>query len=254
MIHYSLLAIVFFAATVARGHSREAQDGPKHCRNPDARYKRVEDYTVKWFQDNILEDILERYTFEERESSAPFSNALFYTRGMSETARRYACNEGLITIWEPWPEELYNSSSDMHNTFSCIHNNNVTRNIFFERMSEAFATKASGFVHVMHAPVDFNNPPKDGIWGRIELRALQSREYVKKISRLKGTNKSTIQDIWEHVSGWIGNFYSTYCSDQPELRRRLRRRSGPAQVPVHEDTEATASHCNLPVYPLHVDW
>lgn len=78
---------------------------------------------------------------------------------MSKIAKDYACNESLITIWEPWKPALYNDSDLRANPFSHIHYNDTSRNVFFKHISEAFATLTTSFVHVMHNPADYKEPP-----------------------------------------------------------------------------------------------
>lgn len=254
MIRNPLVTLVVLAATVAQAYSNESQHTLKHCLNPAPRYKRIEDFTVKWFQDNIRREVLHSNPYKWRDPEAPFYNALFYTRGMSETAKAYACKERLITIWEPWEPELYNNSTDEKNLYSCIHHDNATRNIFFERMSEAFATKASGYVHVMHDPADYDEPPMNGIWGRIEQKALRNRVYVVNISRISGIDKNSIQIIWDRLKGWLVEYLPSQLSDQPELRRK---RSENTQESVNSD-DLTKSPCRaravLPINTLPVDW
>lgn len=63
-------------------------------------------------------------------------------------------------------------------------------------MSEAFATLATGYVHVMHNWTDYEKPPMDGTWGRVERRILMNCLSVMKISKLSETDKSTIRSIW----------------------------------------------------------
>ena len=43
---------------------------------------------------------------------------------------------------------------------------------YFENMSRAFAMKAHNIATVLHRKID--NPPTNGIWGRIELPVLQA--------------------------------------------------------------------------------
>lgn len=249
------LSLIIFAATVTQANGSKVQHQLAHCRNPDPSYKRIEDFTVEWFQNNILDSVRHNKRYKDQDPKAPFYNALFYTRGMSAAAIKYACTKHLITIWEPWSSELYNESKDPKNLYSCIHHDNATRNTFFERMSEAFATQASGFVHVMHDPADYDKPPMDGIWGRVEQEVLRHREYVETISKLSGTDPSTIQEIWDRGMGWLVKYLPVHFSDQMELKRRLRRRAKPAQEPMKDDWEAAGEACpQVPRYTLHVDW
>jgi hypothetical protein len=61
---------------------------------------------------------------------------------------------------------------------------------YFENMSRAFAMKAHNIATVLHRELD--NPPTNGIWGRIELPVLQAAgnpggmvDYVRTILILR---------------------------------------------------------------------
>ena len=65
---------------------------------------------------------------------------------------------------------------------------------YFENMSRAFAMKANKIATVLHR--DIYNPPKNTIWGRIELPVLQAAsnpggvvDYVSDIIILRGCNR-----------------------------------------------------------------
>ncbi|KAH6637384.1 hypothetical protein C7974DRAFT_389408 [Boeremia exigua] len=250
MIQSSVVILTILTALVVQAYSKGVQHNLKHCIDPGPRYKRIEDFTVEWFQDNIRPEVLNRY--QGRDPEAPFHNSLFYTRGMSETAKVYACHESLITIWEPWDAALYNDSTGEENEYSCIHHSNATRNMFYERMSEAFAAKTSGSVYVMHSLADYHKPPMDGIWGKIEQKVLRERKIVVKISKQSGTDKSTVQVIWDVLNGWVAG-----CFDQPELKWKLRNRGEATQKPFQGNKQAANPSCQwlqLPVYNLPVNW
>ena len=254
-----ILALISIVAVVAQAYSSKPQHELKHCRNPDSHYARIENFTVQWFQNNIISEVKNNPRYKDRGPIAPFHNALFYTRGMSEPAKAFACATRLITIWEPWHPSLYNASKHPSNPYSCIHHDSATRNAFFERMSEAFATKASGEVQVMHDPADYDRPPMDGIWGRIEqkvlIRTRPKRGYVKKIGKVSGDDQSTVLAIWDDVKGWLVKYLPAHFAGQMELRRKLRRRGDSARVRMgHDKKDAGAACPHLPKYTLHVDW
>jgi hypothetical protein len=48
-------------------------------------------------------------------------------------------------------------------------------------MSKAFAIKAHGSVEVMHGWGDYESPPMDGIWGRIEYPAVLNQKKVDRV-------------------------------------------------------------------------
>lgn len=50
-------------------------------------------------------------------------------------------------------------------------------------MSEAYASLARQHAIVIHAKMDFGNPPMDGIWGMTELPVLDSRTDVVEIKK-----------------------------------------------------------------------
>ena len=258
-----------------------------HCVTNPENYKKVEDFTVQWFldKDNILAGVKRRY----KRTDGNLTNALFYTRGMSETARKYACNEKLITIWDVWEAELYDPSNSSGNAFSCIHHDDTARNYFFGNMSEAFATLSTGIVYVMHNISDFLTPPEDGIWAMVERKKIFSHETtVELVTKMNGTDKSTGVAIWHYIEGVIDDSVEL-GKDTVEVVKRiggdpvawwtyviLKAKSLKAQTKVnakrdvaqvflgktgrpltetvHEDEEEALSCRMLPAYTLEVNW
>ncbi|KAI8933290.1 hypothetical protein NX059_009917 [Plenodomus lindquistii] len=94
-----------------------------HCTTNPLRYASVSTYDVQWFCANIF-----------HKPSIDFTHTLFYTAGMTDEAKFYACSRGCTTIWDVWPSELYDSSPDPSNKFSCIHNDKASRQTFFKTM------------------------------------------------------------------------------------------------------------------------
>lgn len=259
MVRHRTTFLLTFLVCVIQVCCISSEHNLKHRQNAGDLYKRVETYSVDWFLKQIRGDVLDRY--KNADDDAPFYNKLFYTRNMSKIAKDYACNESLITIWEPWKPALYNDSDLEAYPFSYIHHNDTSRNIFFKHISEASATLATGFVHVMHNPADYKEPPMNGIWGQIEAKTLEKRVCIDKISKLSGIDKSTIRAIFDRVSGWLEDSVDTAIgrlptrpSEQMELKSKLRR-SGFAQIQMKEDAKMAGRHCSrLPEYTLHVDW
>jgi len=54
----------------------------------------------------------------------------------------------------------------------------------------AFAIKAHGAAEVMHASNDYESPPMDGIWGRIEYPTVLSHRKIDKVERRLAPNRS----------------------------------------------------------------
>lgn len=125
----------------------------------------------QWF----LENALPRF-------ARPFQDtALFYSRGMSTPAMTLARKSGLTTIWDVWPCYLYVHHDVPSNPMRCIHHDPAKRTWFYEAMSKAFAMKAQGYVTVMHDKGDYENPPMDGIWGRIEFPTMKALGHVREV-------------------------------------------------------------------------
>ncbi|KAF3054152.1 hypothetical protein E8E11_011931 [Didymella keratinophila] len=149
----------------------------------------VDKYTVDWF---------EKQAWKRKELDLPLDNALFYTRGMSEMAQKYACDHDLATIWHIWPTELYQHEDKPTNAMRCIHNNTSQRQRFFENMSEAYAKLAKGTVIVMHNASDWTSPPRDGIWYRVEYKTMvNAAEAVTTILKLKEDENGSVKVVWD---------------------------------------------------------
>lgn len=128
----------------------------------------------------------------------PLNNALFYTRGMSDKAKDYACDHDLITIWSIWNRELYNYHDEPTNAMRCIHNNASKRQQFFANMSEAYARLATGTVIVMHNAKDWLHPPQDGLWHRVEYKTMvHVTETVTTILKLKEKDGTSALVVWD---------------------------------------------------------
>jgi hypothetical protein len=100
---------------------------------------------------------------------------------MSMPAMALARKSGLTTIWDVWPCHLYVYHDVPSNPMRCIHHDPVKQKSFYETMSKAFAMKAQGYVTVMHDKGDYENPPMDGIWGRIEFPTMRTLGHVREV-------------------------------------------------------------------------
>lgn len=156
----------------------------------------LDKYSTQWFLDNALPSF-----------KKPFSDdSLFYTRDMTSQAIKYAKSYNLITIWNVWPCELYNYRNTPDNPMRCIHNEKSLRTVFYENMSRAFAMKANGSAMVMHGLKDYDKPPLDGIWGRIELPTIKKVESVDWLAKIKESGDGYLIFWWrqyEGVSKWL---------------------------------------------------
>jgi hypothetical protein len=123
---------------------------------------------VQWFLENTRMEYQHAFT----------NTALFYSRGMSEQAIKYADSKGLVTIWDVWGCELYIYHDVPSNPMRCIHSDPDQRASFYGNMSKAFAIKAAGSAIVMHSTNDYDEPPQDGIWARIELPTMKESTAV----------------------------------------------------------------------------
>jgi hypothetical protein len=149
----------------------------------------VDKYTVDWF---------EKLAWKQKRLDLPLVNALFYTRGMSEMAQKYACDHDLATIWHIWPTELYQHEDEPTNAMRCIHKDASQRHRFFENMSEAYARLAEGTVIVMHNASDWTNPPQDGIWYRVEYKTMvNAADAVTTILKLKEDENGSALVVWD---------------------------------------------------------
>lgn len=147
----------------------------------EARCDSVSRYTTEWFLSNTLPE----YRHELH------SNALFYTRGASQSARQLAgaSPDQYTSVWEVWPCWLYDPSPDKSNRMRCIHEDKNARMTFYENMSRAFARMARDSATVMAADEkDYVDMPEDGIWGRVELPALRDLTDVESVRLRYNTN------------------------------------------------------------------
>jgi hypothetical protein len=237
----------------------------EHCRKHPENYKKIQDFTTEWFmnKDNLLDHVKARY----EHTSGYFDNALFYTRTMSDIARKYACQENRITIWEPWHPALYNDSDHHTNVYSCIHYDQTARNYFYGNMSEAFARLSTGHAVVMHRSDDYAKPPEDGIWARVEKKAIvEMRTTLQRVYKLNETKKSTLVAIWDATVGsifgkaedpitllrQIGESFLALLPEQNELRRRRGSRVSLRKGAYKED-QVPACQQSLR-YSLPIDW
>lgn len=264
--YHTLLLLATLSLLIERAFGSFSGHALEHCRTHPELYKHVEEFTTEWFRSNVLEDVRLRYL----DTNGRFNNALFYTRGMSEVAKEYACKEERITIWEPWHSDLYDDSKLPTNRYSCIHHDAKLRNCFFSNMSEAFATLSTGFVLVMHSSADYDNPPEDGIWAKVERSAIFAKKTtVVMIRKMREMNRSSRMAVWHHVKGQIvgrfedriqllremGENVVELIRDHFELRSKPReKRVAPQQV-LEDDSHKQGKACQkLPVYTLPVDW
>ncbi|KAJ4310346.1 hypothetical protein N0V94_008497 [Neodidymelliopsis sp. IMI 364377] len=260
-----------------------------HCRYHPEKYATIDTYTPTWFLANVSPDVIRRHTGKSTYSpgtGAIFTNALFYTQGMSELAQRYACLDHAITIWEPWPAQLYNASTHPTNPYSCIHHCAATRTQFYENMSEAFAMLAKDEVLVMHSRFDYFNPPRTGIWHRVERKTLIGRKEIKTIYKQSEMNRDSLRVVWNQIYGliqdsasWVAEEIRKKSARFGELRVKshLRRRAVGSQallasgadgedrgiegdgedgkVKGDDQEDEVPWVCKNPVvYTLHVDW
>ena len=142
----------------------------------------VDKFTTEWFLSHTLP--------EHRQEI--HGKALFYTKGGSEIARKVgACSKEYVTLWQIWPEWLYNDSKACNNPLRHIHNNEKDREVFYENMSRAFARMARKSATVMHMTNDYDKPPDNGIWGRIELPTLLHQTDVLVVRTRRNVNELT---------------------------------------------------------------
>ncbi|KAG9202477.1 hypothetical protein G6514_004213 [Epicoccum nigrum] len=158
-------------------------DAPNHVQCAS-----IDTYTVDWF----LKSASQRKNID-----LPLRNALFYTRGMSDTAKEYACDHDLITIWSVWDQFLYDYTPSPNNAMRCIHNDETKRRRFFASMSEAYARLAVGSVIVMHDAKDWSNPPSDGIWHNVEYETMVNSKAVTTILKVKEQDVKSARVMWD---------------------------------------------------------
>jgi hypothetical protein len=202
----------------------------------------VDKYTVDWFEKQASI----RNSFE-----LPLENALFYTRGMSEMAQKYACDHDLATIWHIWPTKLYKHEDEPTNAMRCIHKDSPQRQRFFENMSEAYARLAKGTVIVMHNASDWTSPPQDGIWYRVEYKTMvDAADAVTTILKLKEDEDGSVKVVWDrdlsltsvaediskvlaihrHVPPWLGTKLDWVRGSMESASQAILRRNADASV------------------------
>ncbi|KAI4953058.1 hypothetical protein J4E86_006597 [Alternaria arbusti] len=143
-------------------------------------------------------DTVDKYTVELFQAEAtlrPEPNlCLFYTRGLSETARRYAKTRPngespMTTIWDVWPKQYYNSEATRTNPLRCIMNNETWRTQYYTNMSKAFASLCEVFATVMDASIGPGadtpgNVNKGGLWFQAEFPVLQEQNKILMIEAI----------------------------------------------------------------------
>ncbi|KAI4622283.1 hypothetical protein J4E83_005025 [Alternaria metachromatica] len=148
-------------------------------------------------------DPVDKYTIELFQAEAtlrPEPNlCLFYTRGLSETARRYAKTRPngespMTTIWDVWPKKYYNSEARTTNPLRCIMNNETWRTQYYTNMSKAFASLCKVFATVMDASIGPGTDTpgyvnKGGLWFQAEFPVLQEQNKVLMIDAISPDGK-----------------------------------------------------------------
>ncbi|KAF2113493.1 hypothetical protein BDV96DRAFT_577895 [Lophiotrema nucula] len=179
---------------------------------PQRRYQACEPigtYTTDWFLSTPLPDY-----------HGIFNNtALFYTRGLTSRAISHATAHGLTTIWAVWPCYLYNHLNTTDNPMRCIHNDATKRTMFYENMSRAFAKKANGSVVVMHGADDYDKPPMDGIWGRVELPTMKDGDGVSSVGKIKDDG-SEHKVVWRRKSEKVDHIAEEVKQERIEMKKR----------------------------------
>lgn len=133
-------------------------------------------------------------------------------------------------------------------------------------MSEAFATLATGFVHVMHNKSDYQSPPSDGIWARVEANAIfAGKTGVRRVRKLSEKDKSTVLAIWDHVEGFLLgdesllleklDRLSEFVPDRLRSNERGELKRAVVGMGLEDEGGNTKTACSKPmVYSLPVDW
>jgi hypothetical protein len=187
MLRRTIATIYLYVATVFSNPIQHPSVSPLNLRN-HVQCALVDTYTVDWF----LKSASQRKNID-----LPLHNALFYTRGMSDMAKGYACDHDLITIWSIWDQFLYDYNPSPSNTMRCIHNDENKRRRFFASMSEAYARLAAGSVIVMHDSKDWSNPPSDGIWHKVEYETMINSKAVTTILKVKERDVKSARVVWD---------------------------------------------------------
>ncbi|RYN19770.1 hypothetical protein AA0112_g11015 [Alternaria arborescens] len=139
-------------------------------------------YTVEWFIENAIE------------RPEPMS-CLFYTRGLSRVARRYAKSrpqeEGppMTTIWDVWPKQYYSKRITNTNPLRCIMQDKKKQTQYYSHMSKAFASMCHVFATVMDKSIGLdaatvNDVNQNGLWFHAEFPTLQRLKQVTMIEAI----------------------------------------------------------------------
>ena len=188
MLRKTIATVYLYVATVLSNPIPHRSDSRLDLRNDHVRCASINTYTVDWFLKSAS---------QQKDIDLPLHNALFYTRGMSDMAKRYACEHDLITIWSIWDQSLYDYNPSSSNAMRCIHNDEAKRQRFFASMSEAYARLAVGSVIVMHDAKDWSNPPSDGIWHNVEYKTIINSKAVTTILKVKGQDAKSARVMWD---------------------------------------------------------
>jgi len=201
----------------------------------------IDTYTESWFSAHTLPAF----------RSPLHTTALFYTRNMSVAALKYAAAQSppLTTIWNVWPCGLYDHRPTPSNPLRCIHADAALRQRFYEAMSRAFALKARAAAAVMHAPADYDDPPLDGIWARVELPALKDATDVGLVAKLDSLAErwgvawrregvAAMGRVWkgrvEAGASWIADGVGGWLGWNDELKRKRGVARGESCMPLSE--------------------
>ena len=173
----------------------------------------------------------------------PKATCLFYTRGLSKSAKIFSKANGaaMTTIWELWPSSWYDKTQVKTNPLRCIMQDQAQRTFYFGGMSAKFAQSCDIFATVLDP-----NPSSvllTGIWGTIEYPALrQANNYGGKVDVIEAISPdgSQIEQFWSretdgkkhkrnnenthHQMGILSN-NSTYSQLVGELAEQMEKES-----------------------------
>ncbi|KAM7190047.1 hypothetical protein V8F20_009880 [Naviculisporaceae sp. PSN 640] len=145
----------------------------------------IEKYTTSWFLGNVCK-------------RPPAATCLFYTRGLSLTAKRFSKANGadMTTIWEMWARPLYRNAIVSNNPLRCIMQDKTLRRQYFAAMSESMAIMCDVFATVMDP--NPSSPREDGIWGQVELPTLQRSGNEGCVTSIAGTSPDgkEVHNLW----------------------------------------------------------
>ncbi|KAG9185991.1 hypothetical protein G6011_02547 [Alternaria panax] len=173
-------------------------------------------YTMEWFIENATQ------------RPEPMS-CLFYTRGLSRAARRYAksrpTDEGppLTTIWDVWPKAYYSKRITTTNPLRCIMQDKQKQIQYYSSMSEAFASMCHVFATVMdksigHDAATANDVKQDGLWFRAEFPTLQRLRQVDMIEAIS-------EDGGRRITYWTSLGVLGTSAQQQDVIDRLDKRA-----------------------------